>query len=99
MSTATFESFQGANAPGRSSRELIPEDSPFATAMSVNPARMHGEPCFKGSRVPVQTLFDHLRAGDGFTKFLDGYEGVTREQVVAVIDLAARGLLAGLRLP
>jgi uncharacterized protein (DUF433 family) len=58
---------------------------------------MHGEPCFKDTRVPVQTLFDHLRAGDGFEKFLDGYEGVTREQVVAIVDLAAQGLLAGLR--
>jgi uncharacterized protein (DUF433 family) len=39
-----------------------------------------------------------LRAGDGFQRFLDGYEGVTREQVVAVVDLAAQGMLAGLRL-
>jgi uncharacterized protein (DUF433 family) len=98
MSTAAFESFQAADSPGRASHELIPPDSPLATAISVNPARMHGEPCFRGTRVPVQTLFDHLRAGDAFDKFLDGYEGVTREQVVAVIDLAARGLLAGLRL-
>jgi uncharacterized protein (DUF433 family) len=83
----------------RPSRELIAQDSPLAAYIWVNPGRMHGEPCFKGSRVPVQTLFDHLRAGDGFGKFLDGYEGVSAEQVVAVIDFAARGLLTGLRLP
>jgi len=80
------------------SHELIPADSPLAAHISVNPARMRGEPCFKGTRVPVQALFDHLRAGDGFERFLAGYEGVTREQVVAAIDLAARGLLTGLRL-
>ncbi len=79
------------------SQELIPQDGPLAPYIWVNPGRMHGEPCFKGTRVPVQTLFDHLRAGDGFGKFLEGYEGVTAEQVVAVIDLSARGLLAGLR--
>ncbi len=56
----------------------------------VNPCRMGGEPCFARTRVPIRTLFDHLRAGDGYGAFLDGYEGVTREQVVAVIDLASR---------
>ncbi len=82
----------------RSAHELIPQDSPLAAYIWVNPGRMDGEPCFKGTRVPVQTLFDHLRAGDGFGKFLDGYEGVSAEQAIAVIELAARGLLTGLRL-
>src|SRR5665213_1526124 len=81
-----------------SPHERIPADSPLAHYVSVNRGRMHGEPCFKDTRVPVQALFDHLRAGDGFEKFLEGYEGVTREQVVALIDLAAHGLLSGLRL-
>jgi uncharacterized protein (DUF433 family) len=80
------------------SQELIPQDGPLAPYIWVNPCRMHGEPCFKGTRVPVQALFDHLRAGDGFGRFLEGYEGVSVEQVVAVIDLSAQGLLAGLRL-
>jgi uncharacterized protein (DUF433 family) len=58
---------------------------------------MHGEPCFVGSRVPVQILFDHLRAGDPIDVFLKDFPPVTREQAVAVIDLAALGLLEGLR--
>ena len=80
-----------ATSTGRATepdRYILPE-------VWVNPKRMGGEPCFAGTRVPVQTLFDHLRAGDGFDEFLDGYEGVSREQVVAVIDAAARGLLVG----
>jgi uncharacterized protein (DUF433 family) len=81
----------------REERELIPADSPLARYISVNPGRMHGEPCFVGSRVPIQHLFDHLRAGDSFEEVLDGFPPVTREQVVAVIDLAALGLLEGLR--
>ena len=97
MSAITTEppATEGQNC---TSQELIPQDSPLAGYIWVNPGRMHGEPCFKGTRVPVQTLFDHLRAGDSFGKFLDGYEGVSAEQVVAVIDLAASGLLTGLRL-
>ncbi len=82
----------------RESRELIPADSLLAPFISVNPARMHGEPCFVGSRVPIQHLFDHLRAGDPLTVFLEDFPPVTQGQAVAVIDLAARGLLEGLRL-
>lgn len=81
----------------RQERELIPSDSPLARFISVNPGKMHGEPVFKGTRVPVQTLFDHLRAGDTLEQFLEGFEGVTREQVVGVIDLAGHAMLDGLR--
>jgi uncharacterized protein (DUF433 family) len=81
----------------REDREVIPADSPLARYISVNPARMSGEPVFAGTRVPVQALFDHLRAGDSFEVFLEGFEGVSREQVVGVVDLASRGLLEGLR--
>jgi uncharacterized protein (DUF433 family) len=77
--------------------ELIPPDSPLAPYIWVNRERMHGEPCFRGSRVPVQTLFDHLRSGDSFDVFLMDFPPVTREQVVAVIDFAAMGMLQGLR--
>ncbi len=82
----------------RAARELIPADSLLAPYISVNPGRMHGEPVFKGTRVPVDYLFGHLRAGETIDAFLDGFEGVTREQAVAVLDLAARGMLEGLRL-
>ncbi|HEY8749249.1 MAG TPA: DUF433 domain-containing protein [Tepidisphaeraceae bacterium] len=84
--------------PLREERELIPVDSLLAPFIWVNPGRMHGEPCFTGSRVPIQHLFDHLRAGDPLSEFLEGFPPVTREQAVAVIDLASRGLLEGLRL-
>jgi uncharacterized protein (DUF433 family) len=98
MDALICDTLRESNAEPRAGRELIPPDSPLAPILWVNPGRMHGEPCFRGTRVPVQALFDHLRAGDAIGKFLEGYEGVTREQAVAAIDLAARGLLAGLRL-
>jgi uncharacterized protein (DUF433 family) len=77
--------------------ERIPSDSPLAPFISVDRGCMHGEPCFKGTRVPIQILFDHLRCGDDIAAFLEGFPDVSREQAVAVIDLAAMGLLAGLR--
>jgi uncharacterized protein (DUF433 family) len=89
------------NAPApqtQEDRELIPAGTLLSPYISVNPGRMHGEPCFTGSRVPIQHLFDHLRAGDPLSVFLEDFPPVTREQAVAVIDLASRGMLGGLRL-
>lgn len=45
----------------------------------------------------MQTLFDHLAAGDPLGAFLEGFPDVSREQAIAVIEFAARGLLDGLR--
>lgn len=51
--------------------------------------RMSGAPCFMGTRVPVQNLFDYLEGGESVESFLDDFEGVTREQVTGVIEAAA----------
>ena len=80
----------------REDHELIPPDSPLAPYISVNRSRMHGDPVFAGTRVPVEFLFGHLRGGETIDAFLDGYEGVTREQCAGVIDLASQRLLGGL---
>jgi uncharacterized protein (DUF433 family) len=45
-----------------------------------------GEPVFKGTRVPVKSLFDHLEAGDSIEDFLDGFPSVKREQVIIVLE-------------
>jgi uncharacterized protein (DUF433 family) len=54
----------------------------------VNPERMSGSPCFYGTRVPVKNLFDYLEGGESIDDFLEGFEGVTREQVTTVLALA-----------
>lgn len=55
---------------------------------------MGGTPVFVGTRVPVQSLFDHLKAGDSIEVFLDGFPSVKREQVVAVLNLIEDEILA-----
>jgi uncharacterized protein (DUF433 family) len=77
--------------------EQVPAGSLLAGLVSVNAARMHGEPCFAGTRVPVRTLFDHLTLPGGLDEFLLGFPDVSREQAGAIIELAAHGLLDGLR--
>jgi uncharacterized protein (DUF433 family) len=52
----------------------------------ADPEILGGVPVFRGTRVPVQSLFDHLKAGDSIAVFLDGFPSVRREQVVAVLE-------------
>jgi uncharacterized protein (DUF433 family) len=47
---------------------------------------------FKGSRVPVRALFENLEGGATVDDFLDWFPGVTREQVIAVLEHAERSL-------
>lgn len=49
---------------------------------------MSGTPVFAGTRVPVETLFDYLEEGSSIDDFLEGFPGVTRAQVVAVLEEA-----------
>ena len=49
---------------------------------------MGGTPVFAGTRVPVQTLLDYLKAGESIDDFLDGFPTVTREQVIAFLEEA-----------
>jgi len=56
-------------------------------AVWVNPQRMSGAPCFRGTRVPVQSLMDLLESGETVDQFLTLYPSVTRSQVLAVQSL------------
>ena len=63
----------------------------------INPNRVSGTPCFYGTRVPVKNLFDSLASGESLDDFLDGFEGVTREQALTVLELAGKNFLGELR--
>jgi uncharacterized protein (DUF433 family) len=65
----------------------------FAEAVEKDPERLGGEPVFRGTRVPVKSLFDHLSAGDSLKTFLDDFPGVTREQIRSVLDTAGSHLI------
>jgi len=55
---------------------------------------MHGTPVFRGSRVPVQTLFDDLEGGETLDDFLLGFPTVSRELALQVLEEAKQLLLA-----
>ena len=64
------------------------------THISRDPEIMSGALCFKGTRVPVQNLFDYLEGNSSLEDFLQDFPSVHREAAVAVIEAAKSRLFA-----
>ena len=60
--------------------------------ISSDPGTLGGTPVFAGTRVPVETLFDHLERGISLADFLDDFPTVSQAQAVAVLELAGKVL-------
>jgi uncharacterized protein (DUF433 family) len=58
--------------------------------ITVNPEILGNQPVFKGTRVPVESLFDYLESGETLDSFLDNFPTVTRVQAMAVIEIASK---------
>ena len=55
-------------------------------AIERRPDKVSGAWILKNTRLPVATLFEALKKSPTIDQFLDDFEGVTRQQVVAVLD-------------
>ena len=64
-------------------------DVKIVSVVHSDPEIMHGTPVFRGTRVPLQALFDYVEAGDPLDEFLSQFPSVSREQAVAALDEAA----------
>jgi uncharacterized protein (DUF433 family) len=62
----------------------------------ADPRRVSGTPCFRGTRVPVQTLFDYILDGETLDGFLAGFPGVSRDQAEQVLNLAGQSVVEGI---
>ena len=60
----------------------------------VHPEIMSGTPGFAGTRVPVQTPFDYLEAGDDLAEFLEDFASVSQQQALRVLELSKDSLLS-----
>ena len=56
--------------------------------ISADSEVLGGQTVFKGTRVPVETLFDHLEAGITIDAFLEDFPSVSKEQAVALLEYA-----------
>ena len=62
-------------------------------AVERDPERVSGAWVFRGTRVPVSSLFENLEGGATLDQFLAWFPGVARAQAEAVLEHAARSLL------
>ncbi len=61
-------------------------------AVESVPGKVSGAWVFKNTRMPVSAVFENLEDGITIDELIALYDGLTREQVQAVLDFAARSL-------
>ena len=90
-----FISLKVADSLGRS-RELYPGTwyNHMVEIIIKNRDILGGTPVFRGTRVPIQTLFDYLEGGETLEDFLEGFPTVSRDSAVAALEEAKHLLLA-----
>jgi len=60
-------------------------------AVESVPGKVSGAWVFKGTRMPVSLVFENLEAGATIEEIMDWFH-LTREQIVDVLEFAARSL-------
>jgi uncharacterized protein (DUF433 family) len=58
--------------------------------ITIDKEILGGQPVFKNTRVPIESLFMHLEKGISMDEFLDDFPTVTKEQAVAILEIAER---------
>jgi uncharacterized protein (DUF433 family) len=57
--------------------------------ITVDKEIQSGTPVFKGTRVPVQTLFWHIESGVTIDEFIEDFPSVTMEQAINLLEIVA----------
>lgn len=58
--------------------------------ITIDPETMGGQPVFKGTRVTIESLFDHLEGGVSLDEFLDEFDTVSKDQAIAIMEIASK---------
>ncbi len=70
---------------------VFPADLPITIDKNI----MSGAPVFRGTRVPVQTVFDYVADGYTLDEFLDNFPTVGREDAIRILEAAGHYLVEG----
>ncbi|MCM0591377.1 MAG: DUF433 domain-containing protein [Gloeotrichia echinulata DEX184] len=60
------------------------------SCITIDPDICNGRPIIAGTRIPVQTIMEFLGAGDSVEEVLEEYPSLTRENIYACIQFAAK---------
>lgn len=58
--------------------------------INIDQEILGGTPVFWGTRVPIKNLFDYLETGDSIETFLEDFEGVSKSQVVRLLEMSQK---------
>lgn len=61
--------------------------------ITIDPEILGGTPVFKGTRVPIKTLFDYLEDSYSLDEFLECFPSVTREMACRILEHSESALL------
>jgi uncharacterized protein (DUF433 family) len=67
-------------------------DWSLCSAADRSLGKLGGKWCFRGTRVPVAALFEHLDQGSTVDEFLEWFPSVSREQVHDILIFAKSSL-------
>jgi uncharacterized protein (DUF433 family) len=81
---------QSKNTNNRESRKAMK----LQEIVHISNDILGGTPVFRGTRVPVSSLFEHLQSGISLTEFLEDFPSVNRELAEKVIELSKLSLLS-----
>ena len=62
--------------------------------ITIDPDILGGAPVFKGTRVPVKTLFEYLENNYSLEEFLECFPSVSRELALRVLERSEQTLLS-----
>lgn len=64
----------------------------WMTRISIDPAVHHGEPCIKGTRIPISLIVGSIADGDRPEDLVAAYPSLTLEDVQAALSYAAEAV-------
>ena len=62
----------------------------YLDRITINPSQLDGKPCIRGMRISVQTILEFLSAGNTAEEILNQYPVLTKEDVQACLQYAAK---------
>ena len=62
--------------------------------ITIDPEILGGAPVFKGTRVPVKTLFEYIENDYSLEEFLECFPSVSRQLALRVFERSEQSLLS-----
>ena len=63
---------------------------PIRDVVQVDTEIPGGQAVFKGTRVPVESIFNYLESGESMERFLSEFLSVSREKALSVLEIASK---------